>query len=80
MSFFEASFLLESALTAMKQQRAEFYEIKKTSVTSSELLGTDTTFKERRVIRKKKFFDELCEDERLVDAELHYKTSVFYAN
>ena len=43
MSLFEASFLLESALTVVKQQRA---------VTLSESLGTDTTFKERRVIHK----------------------------
>ena len=28
----------------------------------------------------KKYFDELCDDERLVDAESHYKNSVFYAN
>ena len=44
----------------------------------SESWGTDTTFRERRVSRKKKFFDELCENERLADAELHFKTSFFF--
>ena len=80
MSFFEALFLLESALTTVKQQRSEFDELKKTAVTLSLSLGTVTTFKEIRVNRKKKFFDELCEDERLADAELHYKVSVFNTN
>ncbi len=36
--------------------------------------------RERRVSRKKKFFDELSDDERLVDAQLHFKTSGFFAN
>ena len=49
-------FLLESALTAVKEQRAEFHEIKKTTVTLSDSWGTDTTFKERRISRKKNFF------------------------
>ena len=56
MSSFEASFLLESALTAVKEQRAEFDELKKTTVTLSDSWGTDTTFKERRISRKKNFF------------------------
>ena len=29
---------------------------------------------------KKKYFDELCEDERLAHGELHYKVSSFYTN
>ena len=61
----------------MKQQRTEFDEIKKTAVTLSESWGTDTTFKERRASRKKKCFDEKYEDDRLVDAELHFKTAFF---
>ena len=64
----------------VKQQRTEFDKIKKTAVTLSESLGTDTTFKERRASRKKKCFehsDEKYEDDRLVDAELHFKTAFF---
>ena len=64
----------------MKQQRAEFDEIKKTADSLSESWGTDTTFKERRASRKKKCFehsDEKYEDDRLVEAELHFKTAFF---
>ena len=71
---------LESALTAVKNQRTQFEDINKTAVSMSESWRTDTMFEERRVSRKKIFFYELCEDERLVDPELHFRTSVFYSN
>ena len=31
-------------------------------------------------VTKRFFFDELCEDDILIDAELHFKTSIVYAN
>ena len=32
----------------------------------------------KRMRRKKRLFDELCEDECLTDAEKNFKTSIYY--
>ena len=37
--------------------------------------GTEPVFREKRRGRKKKFFDEICEDERLTDPELSRRQS-----
>ena len=53
--------------------------LKKTATTLANSWGMVVTFKQKRTGRKKRFFDELCEDERLADPENHFKTSVLYA-
>ena len=43
-------------------------------------MGNRQNFQRKTRQSQKEFFDELCEGEILVDAELLYKTSFFYAN
>ena len=43
-------------------------------------MGNRQNFQRKTRQSQKEFFDELCEGERHVDAELLYKTSFFYAN
>ncbi|MCP3853077.1 MAG: hypothetical protein GY694_23035, partial [Gammaproteobacteria bacterium] len=78
MDLFDATSMLEAALTSIKNARDKFEDIKIEAVTLARTWGTDTKFKQKRISRKKRLFDELCEDERLTDAEQHFKTSVYY--
>ena len=68
-----------SALTAVKQQRTEFDKLIKRPLLYMNH-GEQTKLSKKDASVTKEFFDELCEGERLVDAELLYKTSFFYAN
>ena len=78
MNLFDAASMLEAALTSIKNARGKFEDIKIEAVALARTWGTDSKFKHKRISRKKKLFDELCEDERLTDAEQHFKTSVYY--
>ena len=79
MNLFDATSLLDAALASVKNARDEFDDTKKTATTLANSWGTDVTLKQKRTGRRKRFFDELCEDERLTDPEQHFRTSVFYA-
>ena len=54
-----------------------FFSQKKTAETYAKSWGTSAAFSQTRTRRKRKMFDELCEDQRLDDAEQRFKTSVF---
>ena len=75
----DATSLLEAALTSIKKLRIQFEDTKKSAETLAKSWGTAVQFKEKRMSRKKRQYDELCEDERLTDAEYNFKTSIFYA-
>lgn len=79
MDLFNATTLLETALTSIKQSRGAFEETKAAAQALAKDWGTDGNFKQKRASRKKRMFDELSEDMRLTDAEQHFKTSVYYA-
>ena len=78
MNLFDAASMLEAAQTSIKNARGKFEDIKIEAVTLARTWVTDSKFKHKRINRKKKLFDELCEDERLTDAQQHFKTSVYY--
>ena len=76
MNLFDAASILQAAPTSIKNARGKFEEMKIESVTLARTWGT--WFQHKRIKHKKKLFDELCEDERLTDAEQHFMTSVYY--
>ena len=61
MDLFNATTLLEAALTSIKQSRDEFEETKTTAQALAKAWGTDGSFKQKRTSRKKRMFDELSE-------------------
>ena len=42
------------------------------------LQGKEAAFRKKRQRRKKKNFDEICEDDRLTDSEHYFQTAVFF--
>ena len=78
MNLFEAKSLLKAALDSVMTWRDGFLQSKKkTAETYAKSWGTSAAFSQTRTRRKRKMFDELCEDQRLDDAEQRFKTSVF---
>lgn len=69
-----------NAAENFQKLRDNFEEIKKEASDMANKWGIKTQFKENRQRHVKKFFDELCEDERYRDPERSFKINVFYAN
>ena len=61
MDLFDDTSMLEAALTSIKNARDKFEDIKIEAVTLARTWGTDTKFKQKRISRKKRLFDELWE-------------------
>lgn len=75
----QASKYLASASEALVSLRGEFHSLKETAQNLAESWGIPPSFPQKRARRTKRHFDELCLDERLSNAEKHFKVSVFYA-
>ena len=56
-----------------------FHSLKETAKNLAQSWGIPPSFPQKRARRTKRHFDELCEDERLSNAEEHFNVSVFYA-
>ena len=77
MNLFEAKSLLKAALDSVMSLRDGFLQSKTTAETLAKSWGTSAAFSQTRTRRKRKMFDELCEDQVLDDAMQLFKTSVF---
>ncbi len=75
----QASKYVASASETLVSLRGEFNSLKETAQNLAQSWGIPPSFPEKRARRTKRHFDELCEDERLSNAEEHFKVSVFYA-
>lgn len=76
---FEAASQLERAKEKLINMKNNFEEIKASAITLSEKWGVSPEFDEKRNRKVKKHFDELCQDERLLDSEKNFKVCVFCA-
>ncbi|XP_050066091.1 zinc finger MYM-type protein 1-like [Aphis gossypii] len=76
----KASELLSNSLSNLENLRNQFDEIKSEAITIAEKWGINTSFSKKRNRQTKKFFDELCADQRLTDPEKNFKINVFYTN
>ncbi|KAL4113623.1 hypothetical protein QTP88_017216 [Uroleucon formosanum] len=56
-----------------KKLRNQFNEIKSEAITIAEEWGINASFKKKMNRQTKKFFDELCADQRLTDPENNFK-------
>ncbi|XP_063749772.1 zinc finger MYM-type protein 1-like [Eleginops maclovinus] len=75
----QASQYLSSASDSLASLRGEYDSLKEAAQDLAKLRGISPVFPEKRNRRTKTYFDELCEDERLTNAEENFKVSVFYA-
>ncbi|XP_063791681.1 zinc finger MYM-type protein 1-like [Pseudophryne corroboree] len=72
-----AAKLICNAIESLTLFRNHFEEAKITAINMSEKWNVEAKFASKRRIRVKKQFDELCEDERLNDAESSFKVNIF---
>uniref|UniRef100_A0A8C3G567 Uncharacterized protein n=1 Tax=Cyclopterus lumpus TaxID=8103 RepID=A0A8C3G567_CYCLU len=74
----QASEYLAGVSQSLAVLRGEFQSLKESAQDLAQSWGISPTFLQKRARRTKRHFDELCEDERLLDPEEHFKVSVFY--
>uniref|UniRef100_A0A8C3A0E6 DUF4371 domain-containing protein n=1 Tax=Cyclopterus lumpus TaxID=8103 RepID=A0A8C3A0E6_CYCLU len=74
----QASEYLAGVSQSLAALRGEFQSLKESAQDLAQSWGISPTFLQKRARRTKRHFDELCEDERLLDPEEHFKVSVFY--
>uniref|UniRef100_A0A8C2Z5F3 HAT C-terminal dimerisation domain-containing protein n=1 Tax=Cyclopterus lumpus TaxID=8103 RepID=A0A8C2Z5F3_CYCLU len=74
----QASEYLAGVLQSLAALRGEFQSLKESAQDLAQSWGISPTFLQKRARCTKRHFDELCEDERLLDPEEHFKVSVFY--
>ena len=72
--------LLENTIMILSEYRGAFDQAKTTAQTLAYKWGAQNTFEKVRGRRVKRHFDDLCEDERLSNAESFFKVIFFYAN
>jgi len=72
--------LLENSIQILSEYRGAFDQAKTTAQTLADKWGAQNTFEDVRVRRVKRHFDELCEDERLSNAESYFRVNIFNAN
>lgn len=75
-----AARLLDSTITDLQAFRDQFEGAKETALAVAEKWGVSTTFEDTRRRKVKAHFDELCQDERLANAENYFRVSVFNAS
>jgi hypothetical protein len=71
--------LLDYAIRDLSAFREHFEDAKQTAKGLSEKWGVNKTFENTRARKVKAHFDELCQDERLADAESYFRVHVFNA-
>ena len=72
--------LLENTILILSEYRSAFDQAKTTAQTLAEKWGAQNSFENVRGRRVKRHFDELCEDERLSNAESFFRVNIFNAN
>lgn len=72
--------LLQNTVQILTAYRDDFAEVKRTAQNLAERWGVQSEFTNTRKRSVKRHFDELCEDERLSDAESHFRINVFNAS
>lgn len=75
-----ASTLLKTTINSIKELRNNSVQCKQTAIELCAEWKIEAKFSNKRARKVKRHFDELCEDERLNDAEQHYKVMVFYGS
>lgn len=58
--------------------RNNFDDINNKAIDVATKWGITATFMQKRQRKTKKYFNELCDDERLTDSEEYFKVNVFY--
>jgi len=71
--------LLGSAIRDLTVFRESFENVKQTARSLSEKWGVSKAFENTRLRKVKAHFDELCQDERISDAESYFHVNVFNA-
>ena len=72
--------LLENVINILSEcSNDAFDEAKTTAQTLEDKRGAEKTFENKRARKVKRHFDELCEDERLSNAESYFKVNMFNA-
>ena len=75
----KASVLLKASFEKLQSIRDKFEHFRDTAANLAKAWGVTEQFEDGRVTKKKRFVDELCEDERLMCAEKRFRVSVFLA-
>lgn len=74
----QANVLLEQAYRELQEFRNDYEGAKKQAIQLSADWGVKVEFCNKRVKKTKKYFEELCEDERLSDGEARFRVNIFY--
>jgi hypothetical protein len=68
---------LEIATTQLTEIRQQYPDIRRSSGELANKWGSSTTYPQRRSRHKKRFFDELAEDVRLLTSEEPFRVTVY---
>jgi len=68
---------MQTAFEEMSDYRNKFSDAVVEATRMRRLWSIDVKFKDTRVARKKRHFDELAEDSRLINAEQRFRITVF---
>lgn len=75
---FKAFELLQTALNKIKEMRDKFEEVFEEAKQIVISWGVEPTFTKIRKRKTTKYFDELSNNKRLLDAEQYFKTHIYY--
>ncbi|XP_075696700.1 zinc finger MYM-type protein 1-like [Rhinoderma darwinii] len=73
----KATQLLQNAVEVFQKFRSDYQGAKDSAIKLSEKWGIGVIFEKRRNKRVKRQFDELCQDERLNDAERYFQVNIY---
>ena len=73
----EACSLIQNAADNLSCYRNNFEDAMASATSLAKSWGIPPQFENKRIRKAKKHFDELCEDEQLVDREIYFKTTVY---